>query len=164
MYLTNSIVKSVVQNNDFARIRLTAAGTKVFTRQEGTKVHEKLEGPVKKEDGAAGPPGVGAQYRILGEGLPVVLPYVDPSRIIVAGMQTLKTLVESYYPLLDSFEESFKNVMERSGETSVLFGNQKGLTHLFSLFRARVSCYKIPSGRDGRRIVSPCIFSHLVAN
>ncbi|KAJ8093590.1 tRNA (cytosine-5-)-methyltransferase ncl1 [Marasmius tenuissimus] len=112
MYLTNSIVKSVVQNNDFTRIRLTAAGTKVFTRQEGAKVHEKLEDATKKEGGASGIPGVGAQYRILGEGLPVVLPYVEPSRIIEAGMQTLKTLVESYYPLLDSFEESFKIIME----------------------------------------------------
>ncbi|KAK1226168.1 tRNA (cytosine-5-)-methyltransferase ncl1 [Marasmius sp. AFHP31] len=112
MYLTNSIVKSVVQCNDFTRIRLTAAGTKVFTRQEGAKVHEKLEDAIKKEGGASGTPGVGAQYRILGEGLPVVLPYVEPSRIIEAGMQTLKTLVESYYPLLDSFEESFKTIME----------------------------------------------------
>ncbi|KAL0577329.1 tRNA (cytosine-5-)-methyltransferase ncl1 [Marasmius crinis-equi] len=112
MYLTNSIVKSVIQNNDFTRIRLTAAGTKVFTRQEGAKVHEKLEEAVKNEERKPGSAGVGAQYRILGEGLPVVLPYVEPSRIIEAGMQTLKTLVESYYPLLDSFEESFKNTME----------------------------------------------------
>ncbi|ESK92221.1 trna (cytosine-5-)-methyltransferase [Moniliophthora roreri MCA 2997] len=107
MYLTNSIVKAIVQNNDFTRIRLTAAGTKVFTRQEGAKLHEKLEETAKKGNTAA----IGAQYRILGEGLPVVLPYVDPARIVEASIGTLKTLVESYYPLLESFEESFRNVM-----------------------------------------------------
>ncbi|KAK7037524.1 tRNA (cytosine-5-)-methyltransferase ncl1 [Paramarasmius palmivorus] len=54
---------------------------------------------------------IGAQYRILGEGLPVVLPYVEPSRIIEASLGTLRTLVESYYPLLESFEESFHSVI-----------------------------------------------------
>ncbi|EEB98188.1 hypothetical protein MPER_02348, partial [Moniliophthora perniciosa FA553] len=74
---------------------------------EGAKLHEKLEEAAKKGNTAA----IGAQYRILGEGLPVVLPYVDRARIIEASIGTLKTLVESYYPLLESFEDSFRNVM-----------------------------------------------------
>ncbi|KAG7086445.1 hypothetical protein E1B28_002398 [Marasmius oreades] len=129
MYLTNSIVKSVIQNNDFTRIRLTSAGTKVFTRQEGAgaKVHPKsvLEETKSKEEqdenrrsvpSSASPSnvGVGPQYRILGEGLPVVLPYVEPTRIIEGPMSALKTLVESYYPLLESFEESFRDVIRQS--------------------------------------------------
>ncbi|KAK7471032.1 tRNA (cytosine-5-)-methyltransferase ncl1 [Stygiomarasmius scandens] len=93
MYLTNDIIKSVIQNNDFTKIRLTAAGTKVFTKQEGGKGSE-------------------AQYRILGEGLPVVLPYVDPANILQANMSALKTFVESHYPLTTSFEEPFKTVLE----------------------------------------------------
>jgi len=93
MYLTNDIIKSVIQNNDFTKIRLTAAGTKVFTKQEGGKGSE-------------------AQYRVLGEGLPVVLPYVDPANILQANMSALKTFVESHYPLTTSFEEPFKTILE----------------------------------------------------
>lgn len=93
LYLANDLVKAVVENNDFSRIRLTAAGTKVFSKQEGGKASE-------------------AQFRVLGEGLPVVLPYVDPSTIITADLSTLKTLVQSYYPLCSSFDEPFKSTAE----------------------------------------------------
>ncbi|KAF9459139.1 cytosine-5--methyltransferase [Collybia nuda] len=93
LYLANDLVKAIVENNDFSRIRLTAAGTKVFSKQEGGKASE-------------------AQFRVLGEGLPVVLPYVDPSTIITADLSTLKVLVQSYYPLCSSFHEPFKSVVE----------------------------------------------------
>ncbi|THV05365.1 cytosine-5--methyltransferase [Dendrothele bispora CBS 962.96] len=93
MYLTNDIIKTVIQNNDFTKIRLTAAGTKVFTKQEGGKGNE-------------------AQYRILGEGLPVVLPYVDPANVIQGNMSALKVFVESHYPLTTSFEEPFRDILD----------------------------------------------------
>lgn len=102
MYLTNDLVKQVIQSNDFTKIRLTAAGTKVFTKQEGGK-------------------GVDAQYRILGEGLPVALPYVDPKSIITGNMGILKTLVDSHYPLCSSFEESFCSILESLGKFSTSY-------------------------------------------
>lgn len=96
MYLTNDLIKQIILANDFTKIRLTAAGTKVFTKQEGGK-------------------GVEAQYRILGEGLPVVLPYTDSTSIVNGNMSILKHLVMSHYPLCTSFEESFRPVLNNLG-------------------------------------------------
>ncbi|TFK39362.1 S-adenosyl-L-methionine-dependent methyltransferase [Crucibulum laeve] len=93
LYLANDVVKSVIENNDYSRIRLTAAGTKVFSKQEGGQ-------------------GADAQFRVLGEGLPVILPYVDPSTVITADLPTLKTLIESYYPLCSTFDQPFRETVE----------------------------------------------------
>jgi len=102
IYLANDLVKAVIQNNDYSRIRLTAAGTKVFAKQEGGK-------------------GVEPQFRVLAEGLPVILPFVDPSTIITADITTLKTLVQSYYPLISSFGDPFRVVVEARGTSSSVF-------------------------------------------
>ncbi|KAK0472690.1 S-adenosyl-L-methionine-dependent methyltransferase, partial [Armillaria luteobubalina] len=73
MYLTNDIVKQVVLHNEYGRIRLNAAGTKVLAKQEAGK-------------------GVDAQFRILGEGLPVVLPFTDPATVLSGDLETLEIL------------------------------------------------------------------------
>ncbi|KAF9226412.1 S-adenosyl-L-methionine-dependent methyltransferase [Gyrodon lividus] len=92
-YLTNDLVKSVILNNDYTRMRLMTSGTKVITKQEAGR-------------------GMDTHFRILGEGLPVVLPYVNPEAIMVAGFATLKTLLQTYYPLCASFPEPFKSAIE----------------------------------------------------
>jgi multisite-specific tRNA:(cytosine-C5)-methyltransferase len=74
-----------------------AAGTKVFTKQDAGK-------------------GTEPQFRVLGEGLPVILTYIDPSTIITADLSSLKTLVQSYYPLCSSFTEPFKAIAEARGK------------------------------------------------
>ena len=83
-------------NNDYNRIRLTSAGTKVFSRQESGK-------------------NIDPQFRVLGEGLPVILPFVDPLSIISGDMAVLKTLLQSYYPLCSEFEEPFKSCITAQG-------------------------------------------------
>jgi multisite-specific tRNA:(cytosine-C5)-methyltransferase len=83
-------------NNDYNRIRLASAGTKVFSRQESGK-------------------NVDPQFRVLGEGLPVILPFVDPLSIITGDMAVLKTLLKSYYPLCSDFEEPFKSFIVAQG-------------------------------------------------
>jgi len=93
LYLANDVVKAVIENNEYTRIRLMTAGTKVFTKQDAGK-------------------GAQPQFRILAEGLPVVLTYIDPSTIITADLTSLKTLVQSYYPLCSSFTEPFKVISE----------------------------------------------------
>lgn len=93
LYLANDVVKAVVENNEYTRIRLMAAGTKMFTKQDVGK-------------------GAEPQFRVLGEGLPVILTYVDPSTIITADLDSLKTLVQSYYPLCSSFPQPFKSIVE----------------------------------------------------
>jgi multisite-specific tRNA:(cytosine-C5)-methyltransferase len=93
LYLTNDLVKSIVQYNDYSRLRLTACGTKVFAKQEAGKGSE-------------------AQYRILGEGLPVILPFLKPNTVVDAPISALKTLVEAYYPLCAAFVEPFRGALE----------------------------------------------------
>ncbi|KAG6821132.1 hypothetical protein H0H93_006471 [Arthromyces matolae] len=96
LYIANDVVRSVVENNDYTRIRLSAAGTKVFSKQEGGKASAGTE----------------PQFRVLSEGLPVILPFVDPATIIKADLSALKVLLQSYYPLVDSFSEPFKTTVE----------------------------------------------------
>jgi multisite-specific tRNA:(cytosine-C5)-methyltransferase len=102
LYLANDIVKTVIQHNDYNRIRLTAAGTKVFAKQEAGK-------------------GTDAQFRVLGEGLPVVLPYTDPATVITADTATLKTLIQSYYPLSATFGEPFRGAVEARRQSHAVY-------------------------------------------
>ncbi|KAH9477926.1 Multisite-specific tRNA:(cytosine-C(5))-methyltransferase trm4b [Psilocybe cubensis] len=128
LYLANDIVKNVIVNNNYERIRLTAAGTKVFAKQEAGKGGE-------------------AQFRVLGEGLPVILPYVDPATIIKGDMVSLKTLVESYYPLCSNFVDEFREAVEArpTGSHIVRFplGQHDGtnLTHdlMLPIWKSNVS-------------------------
>lgn len=97
LYITNDLVKCVVENNDYNRIRLTFAGTKVFTKQEAGR-------------------GADAQFRVLGEALPLVLPYTDPATIVDGDLAVLKVLVEGAYPLCSAFPEgSFRTILEDRG-------------------------------------------------
>lgn len=98
-YLTNSLVKSVIQANDYTRMRLMASGTKVITKQEAAR-------------------GMDAQFRVLGEGLPVVLPYITSDVIMCADFGTLKALLQNYYPLCASFGEPFRSEIEARGPGS----------------------------------------------
>lgn len=107
LYLVNDLVKSVLAANDYTRMRLMTAGTKVITKQ----------------DAAAGRGFSDAHFRILGEGLPVVLPYVDPGTIVTADGAALRTLLQTYYPLCTSFQEPFRSVIEARGEWSFLRRN-----------------------------------------
>ena len=85
-----------MQHNDYARLRIINSGTKVFTKQEGGR-------------------GMDASFRVLGEGLPVVLPYIDPATIMDCDIGILKTLLSVYYPLCGAFPEPFKSAVEARG-------------------------------------------------
>lgn len=97
LYLTNGIIKTIVEHNDYARLRIINCGTKVFTKQDGGR-------------------GMDASFRVLGEGLPVVLPYIDPESIIECDIGILKTLLSIYYPLCAAFPEPFRSVVEAWGK------------------------------------------------
>ena len=98
--MTNDIVKSIVQHNDYTRIRLMTCGTKVLAKQEGS---------VAKREGNE------PQFRLLGEGLPVMLPYIEPECIIDADLPALKILMEGYYPVISGFSDPFRSVIEARG-------------------------------------------------
>jgi multisite-specific tRNA:(cytosine-C5)-methyltransferase len=98
--LTNEIIKTIVEHNDYTRLRIINCGTKVFTKQDGGR-------------------GVDASFRVLGEGLPVVLPYIRPETIMDCDIGILKTLLSVYYPLCAAFPEPFKGIIEAWGGRSV---------------------------------------------
>jgi multisite-specific tRNA:(cytosine-C5)-methyltransferase len=104
LYITNDLVKLLVTHNDYNRIRLTCAGTKVFTKQEAGRGGE-------------------AQFRVLGEALPLVIPYTDPATIVEGDMGVLTVLVEKAYPLIGAFPEgAFRTaLMERGAFVSFCF-------------------------------------------
>lgn len=96
LYLTNSLIKTILEHNDYTRLRIVNAGTKVFTKQEGGR-------------------GMEPSFRVLGEGLPVVLPFIDPATILDGDIVVLKTLIGTYYPLCAAFGEPFKSAVEARG-------------------------------------------------
>nr|GAT49463.1 tRNA (cytosine-5-)-methyltransferase [Mycena chlorophos] len=90
LYVANDLVKTVVQHNDYNRIRLTFAGTKVLVKHEGAR-------------------GVDAQYRVLAEAVPLVLPYLDRAFVLEGDFESLRIFTEGLYPLCDAFPEPFKS-------------------------------------------------------
>jgi len=118
LYVVNDVVKSVLEGNDYTRLRITSAGTKVFGKQGNagatvTAATVTSSGTGSGTTTAAAPE---AMFRILGEGLPVILPYVDPSTILEGDLESLKILLESYYPLTERFEKGvFRDAVESRG-------------------------------------------------
>ncbi|KAI0672424.1 cytosine-5--methyltransferase [Trametes maxima] len=132
LYMVNDIVKSIVQHNDYARIRLMTAGTKVFGKQEGTEA--------KRE-------GTETHFRVLAEGLPVVLPFIGPKAIVHADFAALKILMEAYYPLTSGFADPFRTMIEAKPNGSYVVRFQPGqlgaatLTHelVLPIWKSNVS-------------------------
>lgn len=115
MYFTTPMVRALIDENDYTRIRLSSAGTKVFAKQEGAQSKGDL-----------------AQFRILDEGLPALMPFIPPETILDGDLAVLKTLVTTYYPLCSSFPEPFRTVItERStGSHVVKFALDSDTIHL----------------------------------
>ncbi|KAF8271861.1 S-adenosyl-L-methionine-dependent methyltransferase [Lactarius quietus] len=101
LYLTNDLVRAVFSANDYKRIRIISAGTKIFMRQEGGFGRS---GEAAGEDSAEKVP----RFRLLSEGMQVVLPYVKLDSIVDADVPTLRQMLESYYPLLNAFGDAFR--------------------------------------------------------
>jgi multisite-specific tRNA:(cytosine-C5)-methyltransferase len=100
LYLTNDLVRAIFSANDYKRIRIISAGTKIFMRQEGGFGRSSDAG----EDGGEKVP----RFRLLNEGMQVVLPYVKPETIVDADVPTLRRLLQAYYPLLSAFDDAFR--------------------------------------------------------
>ena len=111
MYLTNDLVRKIIENNDYMRLRLVTAGTKIFGRQEAKSA--------------------GSSFRVLGDGIPVVMPYIADEHIVTADVEVLRVLMEGYYPLLSAFNQEFRGTLETKapGNHIVRFpaGNRDGV-------------------------------------
>ena len=101
LYLTNDLARAVLSANDYKRIRIMTAGTKIFMRQESGFGRREFGGEDSTER-------IVPRFRLLSEGLPVVLPYIKPDTIIDTDIPALHRLLETYYPLLDGFGEGFQ--------------------------------------------------------
>lgn len=111
MYLTNDLARKIIENNDYTRLRLVTAGTKIFGRQDGKST--------------------GSSFRVLGDGIPVVMPYIADDHIVTADVEVLRVLMEGYYPLLSAFNQDFRKTLESKspGNHIVRFpaGNRDGV-------------------------------------
>ena len=127
LYLTNSLIKVILEHNDYTRLRIINAGTKVFTKQEGGR-------------------GMEPSFRVLGEGLPVVLPFIDPVTILDGDIAVLKILITTYYPLCAAFGEPFKSAIEARGTC----GSDLWRLWCSEISRAWQPCRTFSSWRVGR--------------
>ena len=90
-YLANPIIKSILENNDYKRLRLLHAGAKVLSRQEKGDVH----------------------FRVLDEGLESMLTYIDEGQITQGTFDDLKPLLIEQCPFFSKFPEGgFRNAIE----------------------------------------------------
>lgn len=137
MYMTNDIVKQIVQNNDYTRMRLVTCGTKVMGKQEG---------PASKREGAE------SQFRILSEGLPVMLPWIQPESILSADLAALKGMMETYYPVCSHFQEPFRSAIEPKGTVQLNFPSDRLLN-----WATAQGCY-IVRFQPGRLGTAACVF------
>ena len=82
LYLVNEVVKSVMVQTDYTRIRLVSAGVKLFGRSEigNSKALRGAEGSEK------------VQFRVLMEGLLALLPYIDTEKLLsgIVGISTMQ--------------------------------------------------------------------------
>ena len=76
MYFTNKVVRALLLNNSYKRMRLISCGVKLFTRQDSSK-----------EDTYR------CKWRVVSEGLDVIRPFMGPKRLIAANEETLRALM-----------------------------------------------------------------------
>ncbi|OCF37458.1 multisite-specific tRNA:(cytosine-C5)-methyltransferase [Kwoniella heveanensis CBS 569] len=96
MYLTNDIVKDIIQHNDYTRLRIVSAGVKCFARQDSQQRTE-----------------IRCKWRTPVDGILEVLPHVGDGIVISANLAELRTLLEDHYPALDRFQDTeFKRALE----------------------------------------------------
>ncbi|CDZ98436.1 tRNA cytosine-5-methylases and related enzymes of the NOL1/NOP2/sun superfamily [Phaffia rhodozyma] len=103
VYHTCEMGKAIIENNEYTRVRLVSAGCKLFARQDT--------------------PGETMQckWRACQEGLQVLLPYVGKSKFVVGSIKDLRRLMETYYPLIENFEEPSKSIFAEKPVGSMIF-------------------------------------------
>lgn len=128
LYLTTPLVRSIIQSNNYTHMRLMTAGTKVFTRQDPSK--STGAAPLEKTDDmedtspqSSTRPDV---FRILGEGLPIVLPWISNDMIVTGDIQSLRMLMMNYYPLCKDFQGSFAEILSSRATGSIILRFCKG--------------------------------------
>lgn len=92
-----------MSRNDYIRLRLVNCGVKVFIR------HGSVEDVIPN-------------FRFAEEGVEAVLRDVVEEKIVQGGLGELKILMESYYPLCETFEEPFRGVIKALRKSGLYWG------------------------------------------
>jgi multisite-specific tRNA:(cytosine-C5)-methyltransferase len=93
VYLCSPLVKSIMEHNNYTKIRLINCGVKVFIR------HGSVEDAIPN-------------FRFAEDGVDVLLNDVDQAKLVTGGIKELRKLLETYYPLCDSFSEPFSSTIK----------------------------------------------------
>ncbi|GAA5853276.1 hypothetical protein JCM8547_000265 [Rhodosporidiobolus lusitaniae] len=88
IYLTSDLTRSLLLSNAYTRMRLISCGVKLFTRQDNSK------------DGT-----YSCKWRLNSEGLEVVRPYLSEKRIVSAGEETLRQVMENVSVRFEDIKE-----------------------------------------------------------
>lgn len=102
LYLVNEDVKAVMKQSDHTKIRLVSAGVKLFGK---SALHSNND---EEEEHTI--------FRVLNEGLPALIPYLDHETLIKGDVKVLRIFLESYYPLCTTFPDEFKEQLEKLGK------------------------------------------------
>ena len=97
IYLSNSLVKSVLTANEPSRLRFISAGIKIISRQGS---------------GQSGKAQANQKFRVLNDGVSSVLPYLREEDVLKADLTVLKMFLQQAYPTVWGFAEPFKTALE----------------------------------------------------
>lgn len=114
IYLSSDMVRTILDNNDYARLRLISCGVKILVRQDPGKTDTYK-----------------CRWRVTQDGLPVLKNYMGPGRKMQGTLKSLRRLCSELYPTLDGFEdpeftETVKNMDNGSLLCDFLPGDEAG--------------------------------------
>ncbi|GAA6030928.1 hypothetical protein JCM8097_008941 [Rhodosporidiobolus ruineniae] len=112
IYLTSDLTRSLLLSNAYTRMRLISCGVRLFTRQDNTK-----DGTYR------------CKWRINSEGLEVIRPYLSDKRVVTAGNEVLRQVMENVSVRFEDIkeEETKKQMMAMEPGSAILrIPNAKG--------------------------------------
>ncbi|KAL5521818.1 NCL1 [Sanghuangporus sanghuang] len=115
LYLVNDMVREVMLQTDYKRMRLISAGVKLFGRSElGNTRRQRRQAEVETASASVEQ----VEFRVLHEGLLALLQYIDQESVLVGGVKELRAMLEAYYPLCSTFEEPFRTRIKKCASGS----------------------------------------------
>ncbi|WOO79748.1 Multisite-specific tRNA:(cytosine-C(5))-methyltransferase trm4b [Vanrija pseudolonga] len=109
MYIVNDVVKAVISNNDYTRLRMISAGVKAFVRQDSQKRDE-----------------IGCKWRVSSAGILEVLQDVPAEKVHTIDLEAFRTLEEEMYPPIDKFTGAFKELLDNAEVGNLLIKVEAG--------------------------------------
>jgi multisite-specific tRNA:(cytosine-C5)-methyltransferase len=114
VYLSSDMVRTILEHNDYTRLRLISCGVKILVRQDPGKTDTYR-----------------CRWRITQDGLPVLKDYMGPARKMTGDLTALRKLCTDLYPTMEAFEDGdFKSAVKTMENGSLICeflpGNQAG--------------------------------------